>query len=127
MRIILTAILLFTLIGAASAQTIYDIEKASLSWQHVWVENGEWIDPDWTFPLSVINCNRTFPNAVRHDVAGPTLQSPFLDFIAEPGNYTCDITIIHKSGNETDPSPTVTFTASWPELGATDLEIIIGQ
>jgi len=125
MRTILVAILFFALIGVGHSQTVYDIELATLSWQHVWVLDDQWINPNKTFPFSVINCNRDFTNIVNFQVAGPTLNALFLDFIEKPGDYTCDVTIIHASGNETAPSPTVTFTAVWPEPLATDLEIIL--
>lgn len=128
MKTILATILFLALsAGAAYSQTVYDIELATLSWQHVWVQDDQWINQRKTFPFSVINCNRDFTNVVNFQVAGPTLNAPFLDFIKVPGDYTCDITIVHNSGNETAPSPTVTFTASRPEPLATDLEIIVLQ
>lgn len=125
MRTTLTAILFFVLSGVAYSQTIYDIGQASLEWKHVWIENGNWIDPNKTFPSFVVYCNQEFANAVAHTVTAPTVLVPFLDFIEIPGDYTCHVTVIHNSGNETVPSPSVTFSAGWVPPAASDLKIVI--
>jgi len=125
MKSILTVILFFILTGAAYPQTVYDIGHASLGWKHVWIESGDWIDQSKTFPSFILYCNKDFPNAVVHTVTAPTMLVKFLDFIKVPGDYTCHVTVIHNSGNETAPSPSIKFSAAWVPPAASDLKIII--